>query len=61
MKRVGKVWIDLRNAGMTLQAIADADGTASHETIRATFKNLKVQTPAKTKVINCLLSKQSKQ
>lgn len=44
-----KVWVDLRNSGMTLQAIADADGTTSKDTINRTLSNAKVQTPTKTK------------
>lgn len=44
-----KVWLELRKSGMTLQAIADADGTASTKTIQRTLSNDKVETPTKTK------------
>ena len=43
-------WRPFRKSGMTLEAIAEKDGTASHETVRqelSTFKNLKVEIPKK--------------
>lgn len=44
-----KYWKDMRDDGMSLEAIAKADGTVSHETIRSVFKNLQTETPTKTK------------
>lgn len=48
-----KIWLDLRKSGMTLQAIADADGAVDVSTIKrnldkSAFANAKAEPPVKT-------------
>jgi Predicted transcriptional regulators len=48
-KQKTPIWKHMRDLGMTLEAIAKADGAVSKETIRSVFKNLKTEGPETVK------------